>query len=242
MPPEWERLLAACALAGIPVFHVKQIQESLTGRVQIEHLSENNLGSLLPSPGYFKLKRAIDWITSLVALVVLLPLLVLLGIIIRLDSPGPAIYRQIRVGYRGSTFTMYKFRSMYTARTGKDFTSLNDDRITRIGRFIRKYRIDELPQILNILRGEMSWIGPRPEAKKLSESYGEDIPFYAYRHIVRPGITGWAQVVQGYGASLTEVTDKLYYDFYYIKNFSLWIDILIAMKTVKTLLTGFGSR
>lgn len=242
LSPEWERLLAACALSGIPVFHVKQIQESLTGRVQIEHLSENNLGSLLPSPSYARIKRVIDWLTSVAALLVLWPFLLLLALAIRMDSPGPAIYRQTRVGYRGTIFTMYKFRSMDVARKGTDFTAPDDDRITRIGRVIRKYRIDELPQILNILKGQMSWIGPRPEARALSEWYATDIPFYAYRHVVRPGITGWAQVQQGYGAGLREVTDKLYYDFFYIKNFSLWMDILIAMKTVKTLLTGFGSR
>ena len=124
----------------------------------------------------------------------------------------------------------------------RQYTVDHDPRITRIGRLIRKYRIDELPQIFNILRGEMSWIGPRPEAVDLAEWYERDIPFYAYRHAVRPGITGWAQTNQGNVAEIDAATAKLHYDFYYIKHFSPSLDLLIALKTIKTILTGFGSR
>jgi lipopolysaccharide/colanic/teichoic acid biosynthesis glycosyltransferase len=127
---------------------------------------------------------------------------------------------------------------------GRDrfITRENDVRITRIGRWLRRARIDELPQIINILKGEMSWIGPRPEASKLSAWYESEIPFYRYRHVVVPGITGWAQVSQGHVAEIHDVRTKLQYDFYYIRNFSLWLDLLIIAKTIKTMLTGFGSK
>ncbi len=127
-------------------------------------------------------------------------------------------------------------------RMGSQFTADNDPRITRVGRVLRKYRIDELPQIINILAGEMSWIGPRPEAVELSQWYEREVPFYVYRHIVRPGITGWAQVNQGNVAEVEAATYKLHYDFYYIKHFSPWLDVLITAKTIRTVLTGFGSK
>jgi lipopolysaccharide/colanic/teichoic acid biosynthesis glycosyltransferase len=121
-------------------------------------------------------------------------------------------------------------------------TRANDQRIFPLGRFLRKSRLDELPQMLNILRGEMSWIGPRPEAIVLSEWYEREIPFYRYRHIVRPGIAGWAQVCQGHVSEVDDVRSKLHYDFYYIKHYSLWIDVLIVMRTIRTMVTGFGSK
>ena len=137
---------------------------------------------------------------------------------------------------------MLKFRTMRPqAEEGSHFTTENDSRVTRVGRFLRRYRLDELPQIVNILKGEMSWIGPRPEALPLATWYESEIPFYAYRHIVRPGITGWAQVNQGNVAEIEAATSKLHYDFFYIKHFSFWLDILIAAKTVRTVLTGFGA-
>ena len=242
IPAEWERFLAQCALKSIPVYHIKQIAESLTGRVQIEHLSENNLGSLLPSTGYLQIKAILDITMALMVLPVLVPCMLFLGLAIRLTSPGPALFRQTRMGYRGETFTMYKFRSMRQSDDWQGYTQEDDPRITSIGRVIRKYRIDELPQIINILRGEMSWIGPRPEALELSEWYDREIPFYSYRHIVRPGISGWAQVQQGSVAEVDDVAHKLHYDFYYIKHFSAWLDLLLVLKTVKTVLTGFGAR
>jgi exopolysaccharide biosynthesis polyprenyl glycosylphosphotransferase len=244
---EWESFLADCALRGIPVFHVKQFRESLTGRVEIEHLSENSFGSLVPFMAYLRLRRSLDLIAALAAGLVLLPVLILVAILIRLDSSGPSLFRQTRIGYRGKPFTVFKFRTMHTNRTSKDaleeaVTQDNDARITKFGRFLRKTRIDELPQILNILRGEMSWIGPRPEAEVLSRWYERELPYYRYRHIVPPGITGWAQVNQGHVADLERVNYKLHYDFYYIKNFSPWLDSLIVAKTIQTMITGMGSR
>lgn len=248
IPDGWERFLADRALDGTLVMHVKQIEESLTGRVAIEHLSENNLGSLIPGIIYAKVKRIADLAGSLILLPVVLPLLMLVGLAIRIDSPGPILFRQERMGYRGKTFTMFKFRSMrHQAASAEDprfaaVTQDGDHRVTRIGRFLRQYRIDELPQIINIIRGEMSWIGPRPEAVPLSLWYEKELPFYRYRHIVRPGITGWAQVTQGHVAEVDEVLWKLHYDFYYIKNFTFWVDVLIVARTIRTILTGFGAR
>ncbi|WP_157073822.1 sugar transferase [Sphingomonas soli] len=244
---EWEAFLADCALAGMPVLHVKQLHESLTGRVEIEHLSENSFGSLVPFIAYLRLRRGFDFIAAIAAAILLLPLFVVVAIAIKLDSPGPVLFRQVRIGYRGVPFHVAKFRTMVANRDEADeragaMTRDNDKRVTRIGRFLRRTRIDELPQVLNILKGEMSWIGPRPEAEVLSRWYETELPFYRYRHIVPPGITGWAQVTQGHVADLDAVMSKLHYDFYYIKNFSPWLDALIIAKTVQTVVTGFGSR
>nr|WP_246359624.1 sugar transferase [Sphingomonas yantingensis] len=194
------------------------------------------------------LKHLLDWITAALALLCLLPVFVFVAVMIRLDSPGPAIFRQQRIGFRGQPFTCYKFRTMRVApaAAGDDrshaMTQSNDQRITRIGRFLRTSRLDELPQILNVLKGEMSWIGPRPEATVLSRWYEAELPFYRYRHIVRPGITGWAQVNQGHVADVDEVLHKLHFDFYYIRRFSPWLDILIVARTIRTMVTGFGAR
>ncbi len=247
MSPEWERKLADYALGGLQVFHVKHLIESLTGRIALEHLSETSYGTLSPSSLYLVVKQVMDWLAALIAMVVLSPLLLLLALVIRLDSKGPAIFKQRRIGYRGKPFTVYKFRTMthglpQAEQRTAAMTQDNDARITRIGSVLRQTRIDEIPQIFNVLQGQMSWIGPRPEAEILSRWYEENIPFYRYRHIVRPGITGWAQVNQGHVAELEDVTSKLHYDFYYIKNFSPWIDLLIVVRTIRTMLTGFGAR
>lgn len=248
LPDEWDRKLTDFALAGIPVYHFKHLIESLTGRVELEHLSENSFGSLMPVSAYMTFKHWVDWVAALLLGITLIPLFVIAGFAIRLSSPGPALFRQIRIGYRGHPFTLYKFRTMrMAAPEERDHRSLamtqaNDQRIFPFGKFLRKSRLDELPQIINVLRGEMSWIGPRPEVVVLSQWYEGEIPFYRYRHIVRPGIAGWAQVLQGHVSDVNDVRSKLYYDFYYIKNFSLWIDILIVMRTVRTMITGFGSK
>ncbi|MEP9387995.1 sugar transferase [Mesorhizobium sp. KR9-304] len=233
---DWERFIADSALAGVPVYHVKQVSESLTGRVEIENLSENTLGSLNPNQAYIKIKQAIDWLAAVLVLAVFSPLLFLVAIVIRLDSPGPVLFRQERMGYRGEVFTVYKFRSMHIDgdegtedEREKAITKNRDGRITRIGGLLRRSRIDELPQAINILRGEMSWIGPRPEAVVLSRWYQAELPFYRYRHIVRPGITGWAQINQGHVVEVGDVLEKLHYDFYYIKNFSPWLDVVIVL-------------
>ncbi|MVB00166.1 polyprenyl glycosylphosphotransferase [Nitratireductor sp. CAU 1489] len=256
----WARFIADATLAGTPVFHVKEIEESLTGQVEIEHLSENNLGSLNPNEAYLELKIIVDWLLAALSLVVLLPVFLLVALAIKLDSPGEVMFRQSRQGYRQKPFRIFKFRTMMTdppglavdnggsgdegnhAEIDRAITRPGDNRITRVGRFLRRTRLDELPQILNILRGEMSWIGPRPEATVLSAWYDAELPFYSYRHIVRPGITGWAQVNQGHVADVNDVHKKLHYDFYYIKNFSFWLDVTIFFMTIKVILSGHGSK
>ncbi|QPQ54420.1 sugar transferase [Allosphingosinicella flava] len=248
LPQTWERWIADVALAGIPVYHTKHLIESLTGRVELEHLSETSFGTLSPPSAYMVPKHALDRVTAAVALAILAPLFLLISALIRIDSGGPAIFRQQRIGFRGKPFIVYKFRTMRNNGGNEPLnyedaiTVDNDHRITRLGKFLRRTRIDELPQILNVLKGEMSWIGPRPEAAILSGWYEEGIPFYRYRHIVRPGITGWAQVFLGHVADIDQVKSKLFYDFYYIKNFSLWIDILIAVKTIRIMISGYGSK
>lgn len=243
LPPEWERFLANCTLAQIPVYHFRPIQESLTGQVRINHLSENEVGSLIPSQGYALIKRTLDILAALILIPLCFPLLCLVALLIKLDSPGPVFFRQKRMGYRGKSFILYKLRSMRPSQPGKNYTQKGyDPRITRVGRFIRKYRIDEFPQFFNVLKGDMSFIGPRPESMQLTESYEKDVPFFSYRHIVRPGISGWAQVKHGYAAEVKGMTEKLGYDFYYIKHFSFWLDCLIFIKTLRTVLTGFGAR
>lgn len=245
-PDQWERMLAEAAIQGHAVYHVKQISESLTGTVSIDHLSENSFGSLMPNLAYVKFKRVLDIFGVLFTLPVLIPFFMVIGLAIRLDSPGPIFFLQKRMGFRGKPFTVIKFRTMRTRaeNAGRDdcVTQDEDDRITRLGRLLRRTRLDELPQAINVLRGEMSWIGPRPEAVPLSEWYEQEIPHYRYRHIVRPGISGWAQVNQGHVADLHSVNLKLNYDFFYIKNFSAWLDLLILYRTVGTVLSGFGAK
>lgn len=248
--PEWERFVADCALRSIPVYHTKQVMEALTGKVEIEHLSENTFGSLIPSLIYQRFKLTIDVIVALLALPFILIILALAGLATIITSGGPIFFTQQRTGYRGTVFTVYKLRTMNnipdTAKGDGELddamTKSDDARITRLGAFLRKYRVDELPQVLNILKGEMSWIGPRPEAIVLSNWYEKELPFYHYRHIVRPGISGWAQVNQGHVAEMDQVLEKLHYDFFYIKNLSAWLDFLIVLKTMRIVTSGFGSK
>ena len=243
LPDEWERFLARCTLSSIPVYHTQQLIEAFTGRVRIDHLSENSFGSLQPSVLYSALKRLVDFACVFLLSPIFIPIMLVTAVLIKLDRKGAVFYTQQRMGFRGKAFTMYKFRSMRNDIKGKGFTNgESDPRITNVGTVIRKYRIDELPQILNVLKGEMSFIGPRPESLELSIWYEKDVPFFSYRHIVRPGLSGWAQVNQGYAAEVEGMIVKLQYDFYYIKNFSLLLDILIVSKTIRTILTGFGSR
>lgn len=250
LPSHWERRLADFALQGIPVYDLKHLRESLTGKVQIDYLAENSLGTLSPLHAWMTIKHLLDWGAAFIALLLLWPFLAVVALAIKLDSPGPILFRQTRIGYRGKPFQVYKLRTMTIASSdaypasSRDAAMTKDDdcRITRIGRFLRQSRIDELPQLINILKGEMSWIGPRPEAQVLSQWYESEIPFYQYRHIVRPGITGWAQVNQGHVADVANVTEKLHYDFYYIKHFSLWLDLIIVGRTLRTMMTGFGAR
>ncbi len=192
---------------------------------------------------YHYLKRLFDVVASALLLVISSPLIVISGCLIRLTSKGPAIFGQIRVGREGHRFTAYKFRTMTAsndADEGDIYTRENDSRVTRTGRSLRKLRIDELPQLWNVLKGDMSLIGPRAEWEKCVERYEKKIPFYHFRHLVKPGITGWAQVNYPYGDSEEDALNKLQYDLYYIRHYSLKLDAMIVLKTVHTMLFGKG--
>jgi len=189
-------------------------------------------------------KRWLDIASSALSLILSLPLCLFVALAIKLDSSGPVFYRQERVGQDGKTFTMLKFRSMRNdaEENGPKWAAINDDRITRVGRFIRKYRLDEIPQMINVLKGDMSFIGPRPERPIFVDKFAKEIPYYPQRHVVKPGISGWAQIRYPYGASKEDALEKLKYDLYYIRHFSIFFDISIILETGKVVLLGKGSR
>jgi sugar transferase (PEP-CTERM system associated) len=232
---------------GVEVEDAHSFIEKVTGRIHLEHLSPS---WLILSDGFRKsqflyaVKRTFDIVIALVAFVLTLPLMILVAIAIWLESGGPVLFRQERTGFKGCTFKIMKFRSMcHSAEEGGPVWAARDDkRVTRIGRFIRKYRLDELPQIVNVLRGEMSLVGPRPERPHFCELLGENIPFFQLRHTVRPGITGWAQVKYQYGASVEESKTKLEYDFFYIKHVSIVLDLAILFETAKVMIYGRGAK
>lgn len=248
---DWQRFLADAALAGIPVYHSKILSETLTGMVEIEHMSENSFGSLLPNSSYVTFKSIVDWLMALLLLPIFALVCAIVAIVIALIDGWPVHFTQERVGHRGRPYQMIKFRTM---RPQKLTQTVNDadspdtavqegeTRVTGLGRVLRRYRLDELPQIINILKGEMSWIGPRPERVPLVEWYERELPFYSYRHIIKPGISGWAQVNIGHGTAPEMTLRKLHYDFYYIKYLSPWLDLLIVLRTFRTIKKGFGAR
>jgi exopolysaccharide biosynthesis polyprenyl glycosylphosphotransferase len=191
------------------------------------------------------IKRAFDVVASMVMVILVAPLVLVAALLIAAEGGGPVIYRQERVGLRGHTFTVYKLRSMAQDAeiNGKAQWAAKDDaRITRVGRFIRRTRIDELPQLLNVLRGEMSFVGPRPERPEFVAMLTAQIPFYAVRHSVKPGLTGWAQVRYSYGATVEQSVRKLEYDLYYVKNHTLVLDVAIMLETLRVVLLGEGAH
>jgi exopolysaccharide biosynthesis polyprenyl glycosylphosphotransferase len=236
------RILTALKLHHIRLYSPQAVAESLTGR-----LSTRTLGSELwqpdGNPAYDLFKRVLDLAVVLALMPLWLPLGALVALAVRLDSPGPALFSQWRVGLHGQAFRIFKFRSMrHEAEASTRFAQSNDPRITRLGQFLRRSRLDEIPQLWNVLRGDMSLIGPRPEQAQFVAQFAEQIASYPYRHLVRPGLTGWAQVQQGYAASAEETVVKLSYDLYYVTHYSLAMDLLIALKTVRIVLTGHGAR
>lgn len=189
-------------------------------------------------------KRILDIIFSVSLLILFSPLIIATAIAIRLDSPGPVLYRQRRIGRGGIAFNVLKFRSMIVDAEphGAAYAAIGDHRITRVGHIIRRMRIDEIPQAINVLRGEMSFVGPRPERPEFVETLETEIPHYAARHLVKPGITGWAQVKYEYAASVAGAREKLRYDLFYISRYSPFLDILIVLLTIRVVLFGLGSR
>ncbi|MEM7663899.1 MAG: exopolysaccharide biosynthesis polyprenyl glycosylphosphotransferase [Pseudomonadota bacterium] len=243
---QWENYLSEAVVSGRPVFDSEMFFESTEGRVRLFNLARHPIGQTPTDSIYIPAKRYIDIFVSLVSITLLSPLMLAMIFLIKLDSRGPVFFVQQRIGHRGRVFNMVKFRSMTNSSKSEDpeadITIQKDPRVTRIGRIIRPSRIDELPQLFNVLMGHMSLIGPRPETLKLSKHYEAEIPNYRYRHVVRPGITGWAQVRQGHVSTVGDVTEKLEYDFFYVKNISVWLDLLIVLKTFKVMLTGFGAK
>jgi sugar transferase (PEP-CTERM system associated) len=235
-------------LAGVSFDHLASVYEEYTGKIAIENLRPS---WLIFSPGFRKsrvllaAKRAIDVSASLIGLVLALPIMALVAAAIKLSSPGPLLYHQKRVGQNGRIVTVHKFRSMRSdaeAKTGAVWAKANDDRVFPVGRFLRKVRLDELPQLWNVLKGEMSFVGPRPERPEFVEQLTQRIPFYGQRHVVKPGVTGWAQVRYAYGASVEDAMEKLQYDLFYIKNLSVSLDIYIILQTVKTVILRRGAQ
>ena len=241
-------LLLSMKSRGVRVQDGTEVYEQVTGKIPIESL---RLGTLLFSSG-FRLsrflviyKRAASIAVSIVGLVLCLPLLPFVALAIKLTSPGPLLYGQRRVGRNDAIFYCHKFRTMRAdaeADTGATWAGDEDPRITRVGRFLRTARLDEIPQLWNVLKGDMSLVGPRPERPEFIEWLKQEIPFYNLRHTVRPGITGWAQIRYKYGSSVEDAKEKLRYDLFYVKNMSPGLDALIFFSTVKTILLGRGAR
>jgi sugar transferase (PEP-CTERM system associated) len=235
-------------LKGVRFDHLASVYEEFTGRIAIENLRPS---WMVFSEGFRKpatllvTKRAMDLAAAGIGLAIGAPLMLLVAIAVKMTSRGPVFYHQTRVGERGRNFIVHKFRTMKTdaeTASGPVFASLRDPRVTPIGEFLRKTRLDELPQLWNILRGEMSLVGPRPERPEFVSELTKEIPFYGQRHVVKPGLTGWAQVRYAYAATTKDSMEKLQFDLFYIKNMSIVLDLIIAFSTFKTVIRRRGSR
>jgi len=235
-------------LDGVRFDHFASVYEEYTGKIAVENLRPS---WLIFSSGFRKshpllaVKRGFDIGLSLVGLLLALPMMAIIYVVVRVTSDGPALYHQERVGLNGRIFFVHKFRTMRLdaeAATGPVWSSKNDVRITAVGRVLRRTRLDELPQLWNVLTGEMSFVGPRPERPSFVEQLTATIPFYGQRHVVKPGLTGWAQVRYTYGASVEDAIEKLQYDLYYIKNLSFALDLVIVLETIKTVILRRGAQ
>lgn len=239
--------LLDCKMNGIEVVDMLTFFERQGGKIRLDLLHPSWLifsDGFLSSSFQSHAKRFLDIIASLALLSVAWPVMVITACAIKLESPGPILYRQVRVGQNWRLIQVLKFRSMRTdaEKDGPRWAGQNDSRVTRIGGFIRKVRIDELPQLYNVLKGEMSFVGPRPERPLFVEQFSKTIPYYTERHRVKPGITGWAQIRYPYGADEKDTVEKLQYDLYYVKNYSLFLDLLILFQTAEVILWGRGAR
>lgn len=237
--------VSSASMSGTTIRTFADVYEEHTGRLPMIHLAEGwELSEPVRRGTYAPVKRVLDMITVFVLIPFWLPLAFVVAAVVRMDSRGPILYRQARVGRDGKLFTLTKFRTMVNdaEASGPQFTAHDDPRITRTGRFLRMSRLDELPQLWTVLRGDLSLIGPRPERPVFVEEFSREIPFYDSRHLIRPGVTGWAQVNYGYADDQAETIEKLTYDLFYIKHSSFWLDLHIVGKSIWTVLTGFGAR
>ena len=244
---EMIRVLMDMRLRGIYVYSLAGFCEQFWHKIPPSYIQDDWFAftsgfSILHNRINVKLKQIVDFSAAALLLIITLPLTLLMAIAIKLDSPGSIFYSQVRTGLNGKKFKVYKFRSMYqnAEQMGVQWAQEKDPRITKIGRLLRLTRMDELPQLLNILKGEMSLVGPRPERPEFDANLRKEIPYYDVRYLVKPGITGWAQVCYPYGASTEDAYQKVAYDLYYIKNYSLLLDIAIALKTIRVILLGKG--
>jgi sugar transferase (PEP-CTERM system associated) len=234
--------------AGYAIEEAGSTYESVCGRICTKELRPSQLifsGELGPRRGGILIQNILNLSVSIVAATLTAPIMALVAIAVKLSSPGPILYRQARVGRNGEPFVLYKFRSMKAtaeAETGAVWASVNDPRATSVGRFLRRVRLDELPQLFNVLRGEMSLVGPRPERPEFVKTLSEQIPYYRQRHCVKPGITGWAQINHKYGDTLEDTVTKLEYDLFYIKNISPSLDAYIIFHTLKTMVLSRGAQ
>jgi sugar transferase (PEP-CTERM system associated) len=241
------RELLELRLRGVVIEDASLLMERVTGKLPLDGL---NPSTLIFTNGFNvkfakqAARRLVSIVVSLTGLLICLPFIPFLILAVRLSSPGPIFFRQTRIGLRGRPFSIIKFRTMRqdAEANGPVWAAKNDNRVTPLGRFMRITRLDEIPQLWNVLRGEMGFVGPRPERPEFVEWLNREIPFYELRHMVRPGITGWAQVRYKYGASLEETKRKLEYDLYYVKHLSLGLDLLIMFETIKTIVLGRGAR
>jgi sugar transferase (PEP-CTERM system associated) len=241
------RELLDLRVRGVLIENASTLQERLTGKLPLIGLNPSTLiftDGFRMSPLQQLFRRLLSFMVSLTALVVCLPFIPFIILAVRLSSPGPVFFNQTRVGQRGRLFTAHKFRTMRedAEAGGAVWAAKDDPRITRVGGFMRKTRLDEIPQLWNVLRGEMAFVGPRPERPEFVQWLSQDIPYYDLRHMIRPGITGWAQVRYRYGASLEETKRKLEYDLYYIKHQSIGLDLLIMFETIKTIILRRGAQ
>lgn len=240
--------LLALRRIGVRVQDAGELYESVTGRVPVESVRANGLAfgtALVPTRFERSIHRAVSFLSAVVLTVLLAPIGLLVALLVKLDSRGPVFYTQERVGLGGKTFRVIKFRSMRQdaeSASGPVWATTQDTRVTRVGGLLRKLRLDELPQLINVLRGEMYLVGPRPERPHFVRLLDEEITYYDLRHCIPPGITGWAQVCATYGSNVEESRTKLEYDLFYVKNASLLFDVLILFKTVKIVLCGRGAR
>jgi sugar transferase (PEP-CTERM system associated) len=242
------RELLELRLDGVKIEDATSWLEKMSGRIEVDNLYPSWLifaEGFRFSAGFMAIRRVVSFIVSLVGLLLLLPVIPLVILAITLDSKGPIIYKQKRVGRNGVHFHVYKFRTMRQdaeAKTGAIWAGQDDPRITKVGKFLRSSRLDEIPQLWNVLRGDMGFVGPRPERPEFVEWLTKEIPYYPVRNVVRPGVTGWAQVRYKYGNTLEDAKEKLQYDLFYIKNISLGLDLLIMFQTVKTVVLGRGAQ
>lgn len=232
---------------GVEVVDGHRMFEEECGRLSIDELKPSFLifsSGFKRKPLVLLLKRIGDFCGAILGIVFLAPLLLLIAVLVKLDSPGPVLYRQTRVGLHGYPYVLLKFRSMRedAEAEGIKWAQIGDSRVTKVGSWLRMLRLDELPQFFNVLKGEMSLVGPRPERPHFVQELRKSIPYYDLRHTVRPGITGWAQTCFQYAGSLEDSHVKLQYDLYYVKNLSLWLDLRILLRTIRVVLQGSGAR